>query len=147
MALGRAPDRFPRLVTVETQPAHGLVSGSDDGEKRHALRVFHIESATSRKYPSNGLDGTLDTEFPCTKGDLYLLIKPDVFPFFADRAKAAAEYLRQIRDSQPQPGTDAVRLPGDRSQATRTDRLENGIPLARSVWETVRNIHRELTGS
>ncbi len=91
--------------------------------------------------------GTLDTEHPCTKGDLFLLIQPNAFPFFPDRTVAAADYLRQIRQSQPQPGADAVRLPGDRSRAMREERLQNGIPLAGSVWDAVKTLHREITGS
>jgi LDH2 family malate/lactate/ureidoglycolate dehydrogenase len=84
--------------------------------------------------------GTLDTQWPCTKGDFFLLIDPHAFPFYADRARAAAQYLETLRVSRPAPGVDQVRLPGDRSHATRAERLETGIPLAASVWETVQGL-------
>jgi LDH2 family malate/lactate/ureidoglycolate dehydrogenase len=88
--------------------------------------------------------GTLDTEHPCTKGDFFLLLNPRVYPFFPDRAEAAADFLRTVRDSQPAPGQERVRLPGDRSHNLRQTRLTDGIPLAESVWKSVLEIQRHV---
>lgn len=78
--------------------------------------------------------GTLDTEFRCTKGDLFFLIDPNRFVGGSTLAANATRYLDELRASKPQAGFDHVAVPGDRGYEIRRERLVNGIPHPEEIW-------------
>lgn len=78
--------------------------------------------------------GTLDTEFRCTKGDLFFLIDPNRFVGGTTLVASATEYLDELRASKPQAGFDHVAVPGDRGYEIRKERLANGIPHPEEIW-------------
>jgi L-2-hydroxycarboxylate dehydrogenase (NAD+) len=88
--------------------------------------------------------GTLDTEFRCTKGDLFILLNPAAFPGGALLAAHVASYLDELRNSPPQNNCDQVIAPGDRARKVREERMRSGIPLPKEVWlaaERLKNEH------
>ena len=71
--------------------------------------------------------GTLDATEICNKGDVFIVINgPQAH---------LADYLDQIRESEPASGFDAVLVPGDRARRCRLDRLRDGLPLPDDVWQ------------
>lgn len=78
--------------------------------------------------------GTLDTEFRCTKGDLFFLIDPNRFVGGTTLAANATRYLDELRASRPQAGFDRVAVPGDRGDEIRKERLTYGIPHPEEIW-------------
>jgi L-2-hydroxycarboxylate dehydrogenase (NAD+) len=87
--------------------------------------------------------GTLDTEHPATKSDLFLLLDPAGFFGGANLADRASDYLDQIRHSRPQQGQEKVIVPGERSRALRAQRLQEGIPLSKEVWTAVQGLKND----
>src|SRR5262249_45754257 len=51
--------------------------------------------------------------------------------------RQADQLTRFVRSSRRRPGVDAIRLPGDRSAATRGERM-NGVPLDEGTWQALR---------
>lgn len=69
------------------------------------------------------------------KGDLYLVIDPAAFGDPATFLAETRDYASELRALPAAPGTDAVRLPGDRAAALHRERLQGGIPIAAGVWQ------------
>jgi LDH2 family malate/lactate/ureidoglycolate dehydrogenase len=88
--------------------------------------------------------GTLDTEFRCNKGDLFLLLNPAAFPGGHALAAHVAAYLDEIRSSPPQPHCERVIVPGDRARKVRETRLRDGIPLPKEVWLAAERLKNEF---
>jgi L-2-hydroxycarboxylate dehydrogenase (NAD+) len=88
--------------------------------------------------------GTLDTEFRCTKGDLFLLLNPAAFPGGHALAAQVAAYLDEIRNSPPQQNFEKVIVPGDRARSVRAERMRTGIPLPKGVWLAAEKLRNEL---
>jgi L-2-hydroxycarboxylate dehydrogenase (NAD+) len=79
--------------------------------------------------------GTLDADFPATKGDLFLAIDPATLAGADTLPARAGHYLASIRDSRPSEGTAGPRIPGDRARDCRAERLVRGVPLSEDAWE------------
>ena len=88
--------------------------------------------------------GTLDTEYRCTKGDLFLLLHPGAFAGGAALAARVAAYLDELRHSPPQQGFESVIVPGDRARKLREERRRSGIPLPKEVWVAAEKLKNEL---
>ena len=88
--------------------------------------------------------GTLDTEFRCTKGDLFLLLNPAVFPGGPGLAAHVGAYLDEIRSSPPQQNCEQVIVPGDRARKVREERMRFGIPLPKEVWLAAERLKNEF---
>lgn len=87
--------------------------------------------------PNPEVVGTLDTEHVVNKGDLFLAIDPRCFPNGGELALRAGSLLEQLRDSRPAPGTDRVRVPGDRGRERREHCLREGIELPAGLWASI----------
>ena len=79
--------------------------------------------------------GTLDAEFPATKGDLFMAIDPWSLNGASDLDDRAGRYLESVRASRPASGAAAPRIPGDRARECRAERLAHGIPLSEEAWQ------------
>ena len=88
--------------------------------------------------------GTLDTEYPCTKGDFFLLMNPGAFAGGPALASRVASYLDELRHSPPQEGFQRVIVPGDRSRQLREQRMRTGIPLPKEVWRAAQRLRDEF---
>lgn len=83
------------------------------------------------------VQGTLDAEHLCNKGDIFIVI---------DRVRAVgiANYLDIIRNTAPANGFDAVLVPGERGLAQKAKRLVEGVPIADPVWDQIQILSGEL---
>lgn len=81
--------------------------------------------------------GTLDTELPPTKGDVFIAIPAPAQP-------ALTAYLDLLRGE----GADGARVlvPGDRARALRAQRLREGIPLDAALWQEVQALSSRRIG-
>lgn len=82
--------------------------------------------------------GTYHTEEPCTKGDLFLVVEPELLGG-PDASVRIEEFLEQLTDIE-QASDGGVRLPGARS--LRTERTGT-IEVDAELWERA----RELAGT
>jgi LDH2 family malate/lactate/ureidoglycolate dehydrogenase len=53
-------------------------------------------------------------------------------------------HLRDLRASQPLPGFDAIRLPGNERRRRRANRLRNGVPMPPALLEQLDKLASEL---
>ena len=72
-------------------------------------------------------------------GYFFLVIDPELFMPLAEYKARVSELAKRIRESRPQDGGDAVRVPGERSLRERARRLQHGIELDD-------RLHAELLG-
>ena len=73
--------------------------------------------------------GTLDSEHPCNKGDVFIVVEPA-----AGMAQAITGFLDAVRASPPAEAGRPVRVPGDRAAAARAAALGRAIAVAPAVW-------------
>ncbi len=66
---------------------------------------------------------------PQSLGHLFLAIKVEALIPMDEYEQRLNEYLTMIVDSKPAAGFDSVRIPGQRREEIRRQRLDNGIPL------------------
>lgn len=106
------------------------------GAKGYALAIAleALVSLLARSSYGADVKGTLDTEHPTTKGDLFIAISTKMFGATSNDADLAA-YLNLIRASGYKGAT--VSVPGDRARAERAKRVANGIPIDRELWQKV----------
>ena len=75
--------------------------------------------------------GTLDTEHPPSKGDLFVVFSLERLGATGSLA-GLTQYFDAVRESG---GATPVAVPGDRARAERAARNTAGIPLDAAVWE------------
>jgi LDH2 family malate/lactate/ureidoglycolate dehydrogenase len=84
--------------------------------------------------------GTLDSEHPSNKGDLFIVIAPP----HAEAARAlVTEYLAAIRTSPPADPARPVMIPGDRAHAARDKSKAEGVTLDDGLWEDLKKLDTE----
>ncbi len=87
-----------------------------------------------------GVHGTLDSQHPSNKGDLFIVIAPP----HAESAKAlVTEYLAAIRNSPPADPARPVLIPGDRAHAARDKSRAEGVTLDDGLWEDLKKLDTE----
>jgi len=98
-----------------------------------AIAIEVLAGALVGAEMGEGVTGTYHTEDPCTKGDLFLVIDPEVLggEGFVDRTEA---FFRELKETETAPEFDGIRLPGEASLG--------GDPAATidvdvDLWETV----------
>ena len=80
-----------------------------------------------------------------SKGHLFIAIDPSSFGEREAFLEAVSAYLNEIKSSRTAPGVDAIRVPGERSAATRARTLRDGrVTLYQAVWERMAKIADEL---
>jgi L-2-hydroxycarboxylate dehydrogenase (NAD+) len=87
--------------------------------------------------------GTLDTEFPATKGDLIVVFDPAAAGLSAPAPHLSA-YLEDLRRAPVAPGVEEILVPGDRMRAERRRRSREGISYPVALWEGL--LEREAAG-
>ncbi|WP_324761163.1 Ldh family oxidoreductase [Haloarcula sp. GH36] len=83
----------------------------------------------------NDVTGTYHTEDPCTKGDLFIAIDPEVLGSQGARSRMSA-FLEQLKQTETNATTEALRLPGEHS--VRRDRTREQIDIPADLWERVK---------
>lgn len=76
--------------------------------------------------------GTLDTDEPPTKGDVFIALR---VAEGGAALRAVTAYLEELRNEGAN-GREVL-VPGDRARRMRAERLANGIPLDRRLWADV----------
>ncbi|MDR9773235.1 Ldh family oxidoreductase [Rhizobium hidalgonense] len=76
--------------------------------------------------------GTLDSQSPCNKGDVFILIEPSLAPGLPTRLSA---YLAAVRASPSKVAGEPVLVPGDRARQRRAAASRNGFEINQSLWE------------
>ena len=94
----------------------------------------------------SGLDGWRDTDVPAlSRGHLFLAIDPAAFGDPEVFCQSVRDYLNEIRNSRLAPGTDSIRIPGERSHQTRRDTEKNGVVILEESWQRLA-MHAERLG-
>lgn len=107
------------------------------GAKGYALGLAFELLVTALTSSAIGPDvkGTLDSEHPCNKGDVFIVLEPAhaVGP-------AITQFLDDIRNTPPIDPDSPVRVPGDRALTTRASRLEQDIALSSGLWKRIQQL-------
>ncbi len=88
--------------------------------------------------------GTLDTEYRCTVGDLFIVLDPKAFPGGETLVAGVKGYLDELRASKPGKGFKQVSAPGDPENRLREERLANGIPHPEEVWHDAERLRSTI---
>ena len=111
----------------------------------HGVAIALMAGLLSGGDVGRAVRGTLDTEFRCTKGDLFFQIDPNRFVGGTTLAANATRYLDELRASKPQAGFDHVAVPGDRGYEIRKERLVNGIPHPEEIWYAAERLRAAIS--
>jgi LDH2 family malate/lactate/ureidoglycolate dehydrogenase len=105
------------------------------GAKGYALGLALEVLVTSLTGTALGTEvtGTLDSDRPCNKGDVFVVIDPISGAVTA----SISGYLDAIRACpSSRPGSPVI-VPGDGSRQRRAERMAAGIPVADEVWREI----------
>jgi LDH2 family malate/lactate/ureidoglycolate dehydrogenase len=140
---GWAVDAQGRPTTDAALAADGAISPFG-GPKGYGLGLAFelLVSILSSTPLGEEIRGTLDVQWPSTKGDLFICLGLGALGLH-DAAGRATMFLDALRNAPSSPGS-AVAIPGDRARATREQRLRDGIELSMAAWERVVAIRDEL---
>src|SRR5215813_1876677 len=88
--------------------------------------------------------GTLDTDYRCTVGDLFIVLDPKAFPGGETLAAGVKKYLDELRASKPGKGFKQVFVPGDPEYKLREERLVRGVPHPEEVWHAAEQLRSTI---
>ncbi|GAA2008584.1 Ldh family oxidoreductase [Nakamurella flavida] len=83
-------------------------------------------------------------EYRWGNGVVLVVLDPAAFTDASAFADEIVRASRAVRDSPPADGVDHVMLPGDLERATRTERLNSGIPVPDGVWSQLEATAQEV---
>jgi LDH2 family malate/lactate/ureidoglycolate dehydrogenase len=140
LPLGWGVDAEGRPTTDASAVARGALAPFG-GPKGYALAIALecLVGVLTGSALGPEIRGTLDAEFPSTKGDVFAAISLDRLGLTGMLPRVSA-YLDLVRAS----GGNGVAVPGDRARATRSRRAADGIPLSPQTWTALLNLHREV---
>lgn len=108
------------------------------GAKGYALGIGFEVLVAALTGSAIGRDvvGTLDSERPCNKGDLFIV--------FGQQNSAAtrlvSSYLDEVRRSPAAAGVAAVEVPGDGMRRRRAAALKEGVRIADDLWHSLQRL-------
>ncbi|MBX4958776.1 Ldh family oxidoreductase [Rhizobium lentis] len=76
--------------------------------------------------------GTLDSQSPCNKGDVFILIEPSLAPGLPAQLSA---YLDAVRASPSEVAGESILVPGDRARQRRAAAGRNGFEIDERLWD------------
>lgn len=138
---GWAVDKDGRPTTDPEEAIHGSLSPAG-GPKGYGLgiAIAMLGGLLPGAEIGRKVLGTLDTDYRCTVGDLFILIDPKAFPGAETIANGVKGYLDDLRASRPAVGFKQVMVPGDPEYRLREERLEKGIPHPEEVWHAAEQL-------
>jgi L-2-hydroxycarboxylate dehydrogenase (NAD+) len=104
-----------------------------------ALALELLVGAISGTALGRDVVGTLDTTWPCNKGDLVISIDPAAFGE-TEQLERVSDYLDAVRRSPARPGSGGVGIPGDGARRRRDAAMADGIEIADTVWQELRRL-------
>jgi LDH2 family malate/lactate/ureidoglycolate dehydrogenase len=138
---GWALDEAGNPTTDAAAAKHGAIAPFG-GPKGYALGLaFEVLVASlAESAIGTGVRGTLDSEHPSNKGDLFIVIAPP----HAEAARAlVTDYLDAVRSSPPADPKKPVLIPGDRAHAARAKSRAEGVTLDDGLWEDLQKLDLE----
>jgi len=79
--------------------------------------------------------GTLDSKFPCNKGDIFIVLEP------ATGAKQIiGSFIDSLRASRPTDHRNPVRVPSDRARQTRAHNSQAEFDLDAAIWRQIEDL-------
>jgi L-2-hydroxycarboxylate dehydrogenase (NAD+) len=138
---GWAVDKDGRPTTDPEEAIHGSLSPAG-GPKGYGLgiAIAMLGGLLPGTEIGRKVLGTLDTEYRCTVGDLFIVIDPKAFPGADTIADGVKGYLDDLRASRPAVGFKQVMVPGDPEFKLREERLVKGIPHPEEVWHAAEQL-------
>ncbi len=82
-----------------------------------------------------GVHGTLDSERPATKGDVFIVFQPGT-----DVASTIGAYLGLVRDSARADSDQPILVPGDRARERRRATMQSGFEVPDDLWSVLRSL-------
>jgi LDH2 family malate/lactate/ureidoglycolate dehydrogenase len=117
------------------------------GYKGYGLSMIIGLLAGTLNGAANGrdvVDFNVDSTTPTNTGHVIVAINVSTFQPVADFKRAVDAFVRDIRQSQRLPGVDAIRLPGEGSQARLAESLRLGAPLSLPLVKSLNDLAAEL---
>jgi L-2-hydroxycarboxylate dehydrogenase (NAD+) len=117
------------------------------GYKGYGLSMIIGLLAGTLNGAANGrdvVDFNVDSTTPTNTGHVIVAINVSTFQPVADFKRAVDAFVRDIRQSQRLPGVDAIRLPGEGSQARLAESLRLGAPLSPPLVKSLNDLAAEL---
>jgi L-2-hydroxycarboxylate dehydrogenase (NAD+) len=142
---GWAVDKDGRPTTDPEEAIHGSLSPAG-GPKGYGLgiAIAMLGGLLPGTEIGRKVLGTLDTDYRCTVGDLFILMDPKSFPGGDTIAAGVKGYLDDLRASRPAVGFKQVMVPGDPEFRLREERLEKGIPHPEEVWHAAEQLRATI---
>jgi len=142
---GWAVDKDGRPTTDPEEAIHGSLSPAG-GPKGYGLgiAIAMLGGLIPGTEIGRKVLGTLDTDYRCTVGDLFIIIDPKAFPGADTLMDGVKGYLDELRASRPAVGFKQVMVPGDPEYRLRQERLENGIPHPEEVWHAAEQLRSTI---
>src|SRR5262245_32593153 len=142
---GWAVDKDGTPTTDPDAALHGSLSPAG-GPKGYGLGIMIGMLAGLLPGMPTGREvlGTLDADYRCTVGDLFIVIDPKAFPGGETLAAGVQKYLGELRASKPGTGFKQVMVPGDPEDKLREERLINGIPHPEEVWHAAEQLRSTI---
>jgi L-2-hydroxycarboxylate dehydrogenase (NAD+) len=79
-----------------------------------------------------------------TLGHLFITIDPAAFGDPQAFIDGVDSHIREVKNSRKAPSVDEIRIPGERTFATRERQLRHGIKLYEAVWQRAHRLASEL---
>lgn len=129
---GWAVDFLGNPTSDAAAAAQGGALSPFGGPKGYALGIALEALVGTLTTTAFGTDvvGTLDTDYPATKGDLLICMSLERLGLL-DMLPALTNYLDTVRASAV---TGQVDIPGDRARRTREKHEADGVPVDEEVW-------------
>ena len=142
---GWAVDKDGRPTTDPEEAIHGSLSPAG-GPKGYGLgiAIAMLGGLIPGTEIGRKVLGTLDTDYRCTVGDLFIIIDPKAFPGADTLMDGVKGYLDELRASRPAVGFKQVMVPGDPEYRLRQERLEKGIPHPEEVWHAAEQLRSTI---
>jgi LDH2 family malate/lactate/ureidoglycolate dehydrogenase len=131
-AVALGPDGQPTTDAVAARQGALLpFGGPDNGYKGFglALAMDAIGALTAGIRPPNAISGYL-----------FIALKPDLFVSPEAYRHEVSRRIATIKATPRQTGTDEIRIPGERSYATRARLLREGIEIDRKIHTALQRL-------
>ena len=143
-------------ITGDPKPLYGDTKQGmfpNPNEGSGALRAFGDHKGSGLNFlmemmagalTGSGCAGTVnETKRRFCNGMFSIFLSPDAFGHsddsFVSEVRAYVEFLKSSRPTEP---GGAVLIPGEKERQVMTDRLNNGVPLAKEAWKDILNAAR-----
>jgi LDH2 family malate/lactate/ureidoglycolate dehydrogenase len=142
--LGWALDENGDPTTDPLAAANGAISpfGAAKGYAL-GLAIELLVAVLTQSALGTSVVGTLDTDQPCNKGDVFVCIDPAVLGL-DDVSTTVSLFLDEIRGEPAQRQERPVRVPGDQSRDRRAQALVDGLSIPEAVWREIQAIRQDL---